>query len=141
IPTVSARWRGWPSVSPAPTSGTHSGGAVEERVADRSETSPQQKLEDYERRFRLMDEQMRVLERERQKLSAVVNHTDAGFLTFDASLSVTWTNNIFAARFCASPSPAAVRGAKCHEVLCGRPQPCETCPAAQPFRSGIVAHQ
>src|SRR3989442_1060574 len=84
---------------------------------------------------------MRVLERERQKLSAVVNHTDAGFLVFDASLSVTWTNNIFATRFCASPNPAAVKGAKCHQILCGRPHPCETCPAAEPFRSGVVAHQ
>ena len=99
------------------------------------------RLEDYQRRFRLLDEQMRVLELERQKLSAVVNHTDAGFLVFDASLSVTWTNNIFATRFCASPNAAAVKGAKCHQVLCGRPLPCETCPAAQPFRSGIVAHQ
>ncbi|HYS77798.1 MAG TPA: PAS domain S-box protein [Candidatus Dormibacteraeota bacterium] len=101
----------------------------------------QRKLEDCQRRFRLLDEQMRVLERERQKLSAVVNHTDAGFLVFDASLSVVWTNNIFATRFCASPSPAAVKGAKCHQVLCGGPLPCEICPAAQPFRSGIVAHQ
>jgi PAS domain S-box-containing protein len=97
--------------------------------------------EDPERRFRLLDEQIRVLERERQKLSAVVNHTDAGFLVFDAALAVTWANNVFAARFSAGPNPAAMRGAKCHQVLCGRPSPCEACPAALPFRSGIVAHQ
>jgi len=110
-------------------------------VADRSETSTQQKLEDYERRFRLMDEQMRVLEQERQKLSAVVNHTDAGFLVFDAALGVSWANNIFANRFCPGTSAAALQGAKCHQVLCGRALPCDTCPAARPFRSGIVAHQ
>jgi two-component system, cell cycle sensor histidine kinase and response regulator CckA len=110
-------------------------------VADRAEISAQQKLEDYERRFRLMDEQMRVLEQERQKLSAVVNHTDAGFLVFDASLGVSWANNIFATRFCPGTSAAALLGAKCHQVLCGRARPCDTCPAAQPFRSGIVEHQ
>jgi PAS domain S-box-containing protein len=96
---------------------------------------------DDERRFRLLDEQMRILERERQKLSAVVSHTDAGFLVFDPSLQVTWTNGIFATRFCADTNPAALQGAKCHKILCGRPAPCETCPAAQPFRSGMVAHQ
>src|SRR5437667_3291289 len=85
------------------------------------------RLEDYQRRFRLLDEQMRVLERERQKLSAVVNHTDAGFLVFDASLAVTWMNNIFTTRFCASSSPDEVLGAPCHRVLCGRPAPCDTC--------------
>src|SRR5882672_3769788 len=88
-----------------------------------------------------MDEQMRVLEQERQKLSAVVNHTDAGFLVFDAALGVSWANNIFANRFCPGTSPAALLGAKCHQVLCGRALPCDTCPAARPFRSGTVAHQ
>ena len=110
-------------------------------MADRTETSAQSKLEDYERRFRLMDEQMRVLEQERQKLSAVVNHTDAGFLVFDAALGVSWANNIFANRFSPGTSPAALLGARCHQVLCGRALPCDTCPAARPFRSGVVAHQ
>jgi two-component system, cell cycle sensor histidine kinase and response regulator CckA len=109
-------------------------------VADR-EDSPRRKLRAYERRFRLLDEQMRVLEQERQKLSAVVNHTDAGFLVFDGNLAVTWANSIFANRFCPGTGPAALVGTKCHEVLCRRATPCETCPAAQPFRSGIVAHQ
>src|SRR6058998_2012966 len=90
------------------------------------------RLEDYERRFRLMDEQMRVLEQERQKLSAVVNHTDAGFLVFDAALGVSWANNIFANRFSPGTSPAALLGARCHQVLCGRALPCDTCPAARP---------
>src|SRR6266571_2066463 len=124
-----------PSAGSPPVSRRH------EARAEDPDDLLQRKLEDCQRRFRLLDEQMRVLERERQELSAVVNHTDAGFLVFDASLSVVWTNNIFATRFCASPSPAAVKGTKCHQVLCGLPLPCETCPAAQPFRSGTVAHQ
>ncbi len=111
-----------------------------EARAEDSDEPLYRRLEDYQRRFRLLDEQMRVLERERQKLSAVVNHTDAGFLVFDAALAVTWTNNIFATRFCASSRPDEVVGSPCHRILCGRPSPCDTCPAAQPFRSGIVAH-
>ena len=110
-------------------------------MPERPRPSPQPVLEDDDRRFRLLDEQMRILERERQKLSAVVSHTDAGFLVFDPSLQVAWTNNVFATRFCADPNPAALLGASCHRVLCGRPAPCETCPAALPFRSGSVAHQ
>jgi two-component system cell cycle sensor histidine kinase/response regulator CckA len=109
-------------------------------VADRPDPAPPRSPDD-ERRFRLLDDQMRILERERQKLSAVVSHTDAGFLVFDPSLRVTWTNNVFATRFCADPNPAALLEAKCHQVLCGRAAPCEPCPAALPFRSGTVAHQ
>jgi len=81
-----------------------------------------------------------VLERERQKLSAVVSHADAGFLVFDQSLHVTWVNNIFASRFCLSENPNSVLGAPCHQVLCRQAVTCEECPAARPFRSGIVAH-
>jgi two-component system, cell cycle sensor histidine kinase and response regulator CckA len=110
-------------------------------VPDRDDPRPQESIDDNERRFRLLDEQMRILERERQKLSAVVSHSDAGFLVFEPSLEVTWTNTIFATRFCANGNPAALRGAKCHQVLCGLPSPCESCPAAQTFLSGAVAHQ
>ena len=98
------------------------------------------KLEDYERRFRLLDREMRVLERERQKLSAVVNHTDAGFLAFDTSLKVVWANTFFLARFCADANATGILGSSCHRVLCARPMACDECPAAIPFRSGRVAH-
>src|SRR5690349_15692498 len=109
MPSIRARlprWRRSPTVSPARTPFARSRPPVSNRHEARAEDPEDllhRKLEDYQRRFRLLDDQMRVLERERQKLSAVVNHTDAGFLVFDASLCVTWTNNIFATRFCASP--------------------------------------
>jgi two-component system cell cycle sensor histidine kinase/response regulator CckA len=101
---------------------------------------PQHDPRDCERRLRLLDRQIQVLERERQKLSAIVSHADAGFLVFDESLRVQWANNIFASRFCSADSPTSVDGAPCHAVLCRLPAPCEECPAARPFRSGIVAH-
>ncbi|HMC83231.1 MAG TPA: PAS domain S-box protein, partial [Candidatus Polarisedimenticolia bacterium] len=98
------------------------------------------KLEEYERRFRLLDEQMRVLERERQKLSAVVNHADAGFLVFDSSLRIVWANGVFARRFSQGSHPVGLLGARCNQVLCGRDEICEQCPTAQPFKTSFVAH-
>ena len=98
------------------------------------------KLKEYERRFRLLDEQMRVLERERQKLSAVVNHADAGFLVFDSSLRIVWANGVFARRFSQGSHPVGLLGARCNQVLCGRDAICEQCPTAQPFKTSFVAH-
>jgi len=104
--------------------------------------------DDRERRFRLLDERLRLLERERQKLSAVVNHTDAGFLSFDARHHVVWTNQAFRSRFWGGRAPAAASdaapespiGLPCHRTLCMQDGPCERCPCAAPFASGRVAH-
>jgi PAS domain S-box-containing protein len=98
------------------------------------------RLEDSERWVRLLDGQIRVLERERQKLSAVVNHADAGFLVFDPGLRVVWANEVFADRIATETSAAGILGAPCNEVLCRRHAVCETCPAAIPFKSRTVAH-
>ena len=103
--------------------------------------SLQRKLEEYERWFRTLDIQLRVLERERQKFSAVVNHTDAGFLVLDSSLMVVWANDVFAQRFTSGSSPADLIGAKCHQLLCHRSETCERCPSLRPFQEGTVAHQ
>ncbi len=95
---------------------------------------------DYERRLRLLDGRMRILERERQKLSAVVHHTDAGFLAFDPSLKVLWANNAFASRFWLEGKPGTFLGQPCHRVLCDRPASCAECPAERSFKEGAVAH-
>ena len=98
------------------------------------------KIEEYERWFRALDVQMRVLERERQKLSAVLNHTDAAFVLVDTSLKIVWANHVFARLFGNKPHQAAVTGMACHEAVCGQETVCESCPALQPFRTGAVAH-
>jgi two-component system, cell cycle sensor histidine kinase and response regulator CckA len=97
-----------------------------------------QELSRYERWVRMLDGQIRVLERERQKLSAVVNHADAGFLVFDRNLRVAWANDYAAGQ--KSPSPANPIGKLCQEVLCRRDARCEDCPAAVPFATRAVAH-
>ncbi len=114
----------------------HEAAAQPDTVAE----SLRRTVEDYERWFRTMDAQMRVLERERQKLSAVLNHTDAGFLVFDASLRTIWANDVFTQRFCGGAHAGAILGEPCHRVLCGRESLCSACPASRPLTSGAVAH-
>lgn len=103
--------------------------------------SLQRKLDEYERWFKTLDIQLRVLERERQKFSAVVNHTDAGFLVLDSSLKVVWANDVFAQRFTADSNPADLIGTRCHQLLCNSSEICDRCPSLRPFRDGTVAHQ
>ncbi len=50
------------------------------------------RLEELERQVALQDRQIRLLERERRKFAALVNHTDAGFLVVDRDLTVEWAN-------------------------------------------------
>ena len=73
-----------------------------------------------ERRYRLLDTQMHVLERERQKLAAMVHHADAGFLVFDVEGRVVWTNGYFVRGFGHDCHPASFLRASCHQTLCGR---------------------
>ncbi|MCI0408335.1 MAG: PAS domain S-box protein, partial [Acidobacteria bacterium] len=98
------------------------------------------RAKEFQRHFRLLDEQIRVLERERQKLSAVVHHTDAGFLLLDSSLRVSWANSVFARRFSRGAHAGALIGETCNQVLCGESKICSECPSARPFTSGKVAH-
>ena len=50
----------------------------------------------YERWFRTLDEQVRVLERERQKFSAVVHQSEALAFVTDPQRRIRWTNNALA---------------------------------------------
>ncbi|HKY33213.1 MAG TPA: PAS domain S-box protein [Candidatus Polarisedimenticolia bacterium] len=97
--------------------------------------------EEYERWFRVLDAQIRVLERERQKLSAVMNHADAAFLVFDAALKVVWANDTAARILAGDVGRVGVEGLPCHALVCGKPEPCGDCPASRPFSSRSVAHE
>ena len=68
------------------------------------------RIQEYEHRFAMLDGQMRILERERQKLSAVVNNTDAGFLVLDSSLHVVWANQQAPGLLRPGPHPGAILG-------------------------------
>jgi len=99
------------------------------------------RLEEYERLVRLLDAQVHVLERERQKLAAVVGHGDVGFLVVDASLRVVWTNEFFGRRLQDGRTTVSHVGDFCHRALCRRDQACEGCPAAAAFASESTAHR
>jgi PAS domain S-box-containing protein len=110
---------------------------------DASETieALRRRLESAERLVRLFDAQVHVLERERQKLAAVVGHGDVGFLVFDASLEIVWTNEYFAKHLKAANDPPSFVRAGCHRALCRRDLVCEGCPVAAAFESERTAHR
>ena len=103
--------------------------------------SLQRTLKDYQRRFRILDAQVRVLERERQKFSAVVNHTDTGFLVVDDSLRVIWANETVSQRFNPGINSGAPLGKACNQSLCGQINICQRCPVQTALKTGLVTHQ
>jgi PAS domain S-box-containing protein len=109
--------------------------------AEETIESLRRRLEDSERLVRLFDAQVHVLERERQKLSAVVGHGDVGFIVVDASLQVVWTNEHFAKHLRATSDPPSFVGAGCHRALCREGSVCEGCPVAAAFESETTSHR
>jgi two-component system, sensor histidine kinase and response regulator len=99
------------------------------------------RVEELERWFQTHDRQVRFLERERQKLSALVNNTDAGFVVFDPALRVRWLNNVCRAWFGGAQSAHSGRAATCNELLCGERSICAACPTAQVLATGTVSHR
>jgi len=83
----------------------------------------------YQRGFQTLDRQVRVLDLERQKLAAVLNNAEIGFLVLDSQLCVTWANPAMALRLNASASGFGILRQSCREVVCGELEPCEACPA------------
>ncbi|MCP3980881.1 MAG: PAS domain S-box protein [bacterium] len=99
-------------------------------------------VEDYERSFKSLDGQLRLLELERKKLAAIVNNTDAGFLMFDADGTLAWSNTRYRERFAGqSALNAGVYGLECRQVLCGKMKPCPGCPTRQAFERGASSSE
>ncbi len=107
---------------------------------DREAAELKRKVEELERWFRIQDNQIRFLERERQKFSALVNNTDAGFLIINSSFEVTWTNSVFRDRFAPNSAAGTPKATSCRELLCKREDICQSCPALMAMRTGKVAH-
>ena len=99
------------------------------------------RIEELERWFHRQDRQIRFLERERQKLSALVNHTDAGFVVLDAGMSVLWLNNVCRTWLSDSAGNRAAGAGTCNELLCRSPQVCSECPVVQALSTGAVSHR
>lgn len=104
----------------------------------------QKELAQSKRWFNTLDIQLRVLDRERQKLSAVVNQSDTLMLALDGDLVVRWANAAMAARLreAAVPDPMGVDLQVVWTALgADLPAPSSTeCPAARAFREGEAVH-
>ena len=103
-------------------------------------TELKKKINDLDRWFKLQDNQIRVLERERQKFSSMVHQTDVGFLSLDPSLTVTWFNNEFIKKFGDGIKSDSLHGKKCNQVLCGQEKTCAKCPGKKALKTGMMVH-
>jgi PAS domain S-box-containing protein len=103
--------------------------------------SLRRQIEDYEHRLEALGERSRTLVHEREKLSAIMDHADAGFVVIDAEHRVILANEHFRERF--APSNCGSEpcvGLPCHKVLCGRKEPCASCPSVRAFHTGVATH-
>lgn len=101
----------------------------------------QRRVEELERWFNTQDRQIRFLERERQKLSVLVNHSDAGFLVIDKSRRVRWANNVFCDWYDCKTLSHGNERIHCNEIICREKKICKNCPADYALKSGTVVHQ
>ena len=97
-----------------------------------------------ERWFGVMDAQLRVLDRERQKFVAVVNQSDTHVFVVDEACNVPWMNQFLLRQFDLSEEEQEARGVTledvCRVIGMAYPTP-ETCPVARVFRDGTVLHE
>ena len=96
---------------------------VARRLADLQDAAAAQATKTrYERWFRQFDQQVRLLERERQKFAALVNQTDTYVFVTDRAGVIRWVSRGMAARFAAGAGSGWV-GRPCAEVWerLGRP--------------------
>ena len=99
----------------------------------------------YERWFRTLDEQVRVLDRERQKFAAVVQQSDSYVFVADADRNIRWTNSVM--RHKAGPGGEVPdwTGLTCRAV-CSRmgeqaDSGCAECPVEHAFTDNQIVHR
>jgi PAS domain S-box-containing protein len=100
--------------------------------------------EQYERWFKTLDAQLRILDRERQKFAAIANQNDTCSFVTDASRTVRWHNKAIALLAGSDPHEE-LAGRACVD-LCGRlgllrpGEPCDACPVMRAFDSNAAIH-
>jgi PAS domain S-box-containing protein len=102
---------------------------------------------EYERWFKTMDDQVRVLERERQKFAALVHRSDAEVFVTDRSGLIRWTNSLLASHPPPGPAGGSWIGQGCAAVCSrfsvpGVSPECGDCPVARAVcRNEVVHHE
>jgi PAS domain S-box-containing protein len=100
------------------------------------------RLEQSERRCDELERAAAIGDQEQSRINALVEHSGAGVIVVDSHERVVWTNRAFRKVFCtANGEEAEPNGRACHEVLCKKPQPCDTCPVLARRRGGEVARR
>ena len=96
----------------------------------------------YERWFKTLDQQLRVLDRERQKFASFVHASGASVFVTDPSRVIRWTNAVMAER---PPIGGTTwSGRSCPEVcsgIAGGSHQCDDCPVQQALTQGRVVHR
>jgi len=100
----------------------------------------QSRIEELERWFNNQDLHIKFLERERQKLSALVNHTDIGFMVVDSSFNVLWANSVICEWFDCYGIGESGEVKKCHELFGCSESECKLCPALATFKKSKTEH-
>ncbi|HTM00612.1 MAG TPA: PAS domain-containing protein [Candidatus Omnitrophota bacterium] len=100
--------------------------------------------EQYERWFKTLDAQLRILDRERQKFAAVANQSDTCAFVTDASHAVTWHNKAMAQLF--GREDEGWTGRPCGELcerlgLVGESGTCGGCPVRRAFETNTAVHR
>jgi len=98
----------------------------------------------YEHWFRTLDEQVRVLDRERQKFAAIVQQSDASVFVADQGRTVRWTNPTMLHRGIGGGEATLWIGKPCSAV-CARmgesEKGCAECPLTRAFGDNQVVHR
>ncbi|MGH2571544.1 MAG: ATP-binding protein [bacterium] len=100
----------------------------------------------YERWFRTLDAQLRVLDRERQKFVAVVNQSDTYMFVVNGANEVQWMNSALTASAGASAGGERALGGPLDRVweILGATAPSggsAACPVSRSFRENVVVHE
>ena len=118
--------------------------AVESKADEAAELRAS--LAQYQRWLKTLDNQVQMLERERQKFAAFVHQTDTGVFVTDLDRVIRWSNKTILDRYSSGADDPGWIGRSCREVCeaFGKGEAegdCGDCPVAEAIGKAIVVHQ
>ena len=114
-------------------------------ASEREEMRHRARQEQYERWFKTLDAQLRILDRERQKFAAVANQSDTYAFVTDSSRTIRWLNKAMA-QFVGGEGEADWNGRACAD-LCSKvglkriQDTCDECPVMRAYESNSAVHR
>jgi two-component system cell cycle sensor histidine kinase/response regulator CckA len=101
--------------------------------------------EQYERWFKTLDAQLRILDRERQKFAAVANQSDTYAFVTDHSRTIRWINKAMA-QIVGGDADSGWTGRACNDLcvrigLKGAAETCDECPVRRAYATNSTVHR